>query len=481
MKEFLFSPVLKKGIRALLSLLMFMGLTVTAEVQTAQQAVDAVVDRLSADRRAGLTGAMSDGRSSVNLEHLEEIERILSGVEGESTGTGDRVDESGRLTSDELLTGTSFALNLKDGNSYALWGRGAYTVTWVEGVEGKLDREVSSYMLGEDWRGESYLLGLMLLHSTGEEILFSPLLINRYIETKTELTALIPYFGWDVTDRIRIWTSVGFGAGEWTFSVPEDFSLTTDIDWQMLAGGSINELKLGNRRMILRTDAFWTRTRYPGVEEDRTRLRFGLENRWENRLASGAKWTYHFEYGLRYDGGDAETGYGVEFGVGMDWADPISGFEMSIEVRTPLLHEEDDQEAEASLAFTLAYDSSPESKQEGFRAHFSHGFGGASSGGVAALLDTDRLSGASGTDDNTARAWRAELAYGLGRSDGRVGLPYTRLSGDWSGFGQMRLGYRIEPEALSAADMTLDLWAEPEIEPDDSDGSAAGVELKRSW
>ncbi len=465
-----------------------------------QQTVDAVADRLSANRRAGLTGelaghalpkmtgevnstgAMSDGRSSVNLEHLEEIERILSGVEGESTGTG----ESGRLTSDELLTGTSFALNLKDGKgaSYALWGRGAYS--GFESVEGdlKLDAEVSSYMLGADWKRESYLLGLMLSHSKGEGD-------YRYFgnegEIETKLTALIPYFGWDVTDRIRIWTSVGFGAG--TFSVPEDFSLTTDIDWQMLAGGSSGELgsvpNLGNARLSWRTDAFWTHTGSEGVlglapvEGDSMRLRFGLESRWENRLVSGAKWTHRLECGLRYDGGDAETGYGVEIGGGVDWADPISGFEMGIEGRTLTLHADDDLK-EWGLAFKFAYDSSPQSKQ-GFRAHFSHDFGGTSSGGVAALLDPDLLSAGSGGTDDTARAWQAELAYGLGRSDGRVGLPYTRLSGGRSGFGQMRLGYRIEPDALSAIDMTLDVWAEPEIEPDDSDGSAAGVELKRSW
>ncbi len=475
-----------------------------------QQSVDAVMDRLEANRNSGFTGQLaghalpkmtggvldesvkpagvvSDDRSSVNLEHLEEIERILSGVEDEATGTGNRVGESGRLNSDEILTGTSFALNLEDGNgsSYALWGRGAYS--GFESVEGnlKLEAEVSSYMLGADWKQESYLLGLMLSRSKGEgDYGYS----DDKGEIETELTALIPYLGWDVTDRITIWTSVGFGQGEMTLSETGGLSLSTDIDWQMLAGGSSGELgsvrPLGGAQVRWTADAMWTRTDWKasaGLPSsswgDSTRFRLGLEGRWENRLASGAKWTPHLEYGLRYDGGDAESGYGLEIGGGVDWSDPSRGLEMGVEGRRLALHQ-DENLKDWGLAFNFAFDPYPQTKR-GFRAQFSHDFGGASSGGVVALLNPDFFP--EGTESNSGDAWRAELTYGFRRDIGMVGSPYTRLSGGVDGFDGVRLGYRMEPETLEAANMTLDLWAQPEIESDDANGTEAGVELRRQW
>ncbi|MCE2454076.1 MAG: hypothetical protein J4F48_14980, partial [Nitrospinae bacterium] len=73
-----------------------------------------------------------------------------------------------------------------------------------------------------------------------------------------------------------------------------------------------------------------------------SRLRLALEASREIGLASGARLTPSFEVGLRYDGGDAETGSGVEVGGGLRYAG--SGFTIRVNARGLLAHAESDYE-----------------------------------------------------------------------------------------------------------------------------------------
>ena len=72
-----------------------------------------------------------------------------------------------------------------------------------------------------------------------------------------------------------------------------------------------------------------------------TRLRLGLEGSQPFRLAEGATLTPSVEIGVRHDGGDAETGLGVDIGGGLAWSDTRRG--ITAEFRGPglLTHEAD--------------------------------------------------------------------------------------------------------------------------------------------
>ncbi len=454
-----------------------------------QQSIDAISDRLDASRNAGWSGRLA-GRELTGLDasvalsaeaealaRMEELELILSGIEDVDRSRSEPV------VLRELVSGTSFALNAGagEGGSLALWGRGSHSGQQSEENGLELDFEVTGYMLGADWERAGRLLGLMVSQSRGEG---DYALGDDHGEMETDLTALIPYFGWKVNRNISGWASLGLGQGELTLSPESTTALSADTDWQMVAGGTRGTLGsvafLGGAQLGWRTDVFWTRSSsqaVPGlsaVRSDTARLRLALESRWEHRLSSGALWTPRLELGKRYDGGDAEAGYGLEVGGGADWSTP-GGLQIGLQGRTLALHQDRHLE-DWGLAFNFAYDPRPSTKR-GFAAKFSHDFGGASTGGVAGLLDGDLFPGAR-QSDASARSWLAELAYGFGQGGDRIGSSYTRFGGDRDGFAQMRLGYRIEPPALQSENMTLDLWAAPQIRKESSEGNAAGLQIK---
>ena len=237
---------------------------------------------------------------------------------------------------------------------------------------------------------------------------------------------------------------------------------------------------LGGAALEWHADGLWTRTRTDrtallgATSGQTTRLRFGLEASWEQQLERGGTLTPQLSLGLRHDGGDAETGFGLEIGGGLDFVDPARGLSLRLEGRTLALHEEGSFE-NWGLGLQFAYDPRPETK-EGFSMAFSQSLGGASSGGVAALLGPETFPGLSETQAESS--WALEAAYGESRGRGMVGSPYGRLSGSGGAAQQMRLGYRIEPDKAHAADVNLDLWADPALK---DSPAQAGASLNWNW
>ena len=73
-----------------------------------------------------------------------------------------------------------------------------------------------------------------------------------------------------------------------------------------------------------------------------TRLHLGLEGRWTHPLEGGGRFTPKLEAGMRHDGGDAETGFGVEFGGGLAWSARALGLNLDVSGRTLLAPGDDD-------------------------------------------------------------------------------------------------------------------------------------------
>ena len=75
-----------------------------------------------------------------------------------------------------------------------------------------------------------------------------------------------------------------------------------------------------------------------------TRLRLGLEGTWPLALGDGvlgkaAAVTPRLAFGVRHDGGDAETGFGADLGGGVVLEAPAQGLTVSLEGRGVLTHE----------------------------------------------------------------------------------------------------------------------------------------------
>ena len=257
----------------------------------------------------------------------------------------------------ELLTGTSFALTGEVGGAgsgtVSLWGRGA--VSRFDGREGELtlSGEVTSAMLGADWMGGpgsgsgagAWTVGLLVSHSRGEGS-------YRGVDAGTvgsTLTGLYPYGRYEIGPRLSVWGVAGYGAGSLTLAPDGRPAIETDMDLAMGAAGvrgvAVEAPAEGGVEVAITSDAMAVRTAsektagLAGAEAEVTRLRLGLEGVWRGLEAGGGELVPRLEVGVRHDGGDAETGFGLDVGGGLSWSHPASGLSAELSGRGLLTHE----------------------------------------------------------------------------------------------------------------------------------------------
>ena len=472
----------------------------------ADQAVAAVRSRLGAERRPGFRGriageALPDGSGTGTAadggtedgplavpELAEDERRAFMALLALRTGEGLEPDEgeSRAVTPEEALAGTAFEFvrETGDGLSLGLWGRVARSGFSGRAGELSLDGDVSTALLGTDWRRRDALFGLMLFRSRGEGGWRAP---QGPGTVRAELSGLVPWAG---LQEGRVARALGrgrdrtgradAGAGR------RDDPATAGLRWSMAAAGAAGAPAaldaLGGARVGWRADATATRTRSDAVaglavasDAGTTRLRLGLEAAWAGTLSP------RLEIGLRHDGGDAETGFGLEAGGGVRFADPARGLSASLDGRALALHEDGDLE-DWGVSVSLEWDPRPETRL-GPSVVATRGWGGAASGGVDALLAPETVPGLAAAETvpglaaADGGAWSLEAAYGLRRGGGMAGVPHLRMGGA-DGLEELRLGYRIAPDADRAADASAEIWAEPGVA-----GTAprAGAGLQWRW
>ena len=109
-------------------------------------------------------------------------------------------------------------------------------------------------------------------------------------------------------------------------------------------GGSetlVSAAETGGFELALKSDAFWMHIeseKADGMERaeaDASRLRVVLDASRPFDTGGGTL-TQNFEFGVRHDGGDAETGTSVEMGVGIRY--PGSGVTVESSVRGLVAH-----------------------------------------------------------------------------------------------------------------------------------------------
>ena len=403
-----------------------------------------------------------------------EIKAWLDAATGRETDA-EAPDGSRSTGRGELLDGTRFAFTglTDEGVTLGVWGSGA--LSGFDGRQGalSLDGEVTGLGFGADWGQDGRAFGVMLSRSFGD-------IGTSSGRVDTDLSAIVPYAGMDLPNGLRAWGALGTGRGSMTFT-PDGggSSRGADIKLAMAAGGVEGAIEgiagLPGAEIGWSADALWTRTTsdagdgLPSLGGRSTRLRFGLDVAWERQLASGGMLRPRMEMALRHDGGDAETGPGLEFGGGFDWTDP-RGFSLSLDARTLAVHEEGGFR-DWGLGSTFAYDPRPGTRR-GFSAGVSGDLGANADAGVLALMNLDALPDGADAGDS---AWSAEMAYGIGRGRGMVGSPYLAAGGAEE-VEATRLGYRIEPDADHAADLSVDVWADP-----GRDGGSAGASFRWRW
>ena len=398
-------------------------------------------------------------------------------------GASGRVDVlSSALPGGGVLSGSEFELNRAGrGGVISVWSRSARSSFGGQQGALSLNGDVRTTMLGADYSRGRLVAGLSLARSHG---------LGGYGgehvgEAESSATGLYPWLGYKVNDRVSVWGVTGYGAGAMRLTPDGAMALETGLSMAMAAAGTRGDL-VGSRAgggfsLAFKADALWVGTSVDGVDgpEGRlaasdaavTRVRTGIEGSRGFTIGGRMSLRPSVEVGLRQDGGDAETGTGVDVGGGLAFADSLTGLSLDVQVRTLVAHQADGF-TERGMSLSFGWDPTPASPL-GLAARVAPSWGGAAQGSEA-LWSGGPLSqlGAYG-DRASAGRMDAELGYGLAVGRRLVGTP--RVGVGTSAYGRSyQLGYRLG--ALGAEDLDFELGVEAQRrESPMLDGSDVGV------
>ena len=401
------------------------------------------------------------------------------GPDGVPNGSG-RLDMG--FGGGNILTGSGFVLNHETGRGGILsfWSRGEQSQ--FHGREGDLalDGRVRTSMFGADYATGPLVAGLSLAHSRGR---------GGYSgvgagEVTSSVTGLYPWLGYKASDRITLWGVTGYGKGALRLTPGEATTLRSGLSMAMVAGGLRGDLAdsvVGGFGLAFKADALWVGTGIKGVdgpggrlaatEATVTRLRTGLEASRGYSIKRRLSLEPSLEVGLRRDGGDAETGAGVDIGGGLVVLDPLSGLSADVRVRMLLVHQ-DAGFRERGVSVSFSYDPTPRTPL-GFLAKVSPSWGGQATSGAEAMWGRETMAEMAHGGASAGNRLKAELGYGLPVGSRFIGAPRFGIA--TSEYGRdYRLGYGLRVFESGAMNFDLGVDAQRHVSPG-QEGAEHGV------
>ena len=351
----------------------------------------------------------------------------------------------------DVLTGSNFALarETRHGGILSFWSRGA--PSHFSGREGALSLggDVRTTMFGADYAKGPLVTGLSLSHSRG---------LGEYTgvaggQVASSVTGLYPWLGYKATERVTVWGVAGYGAGGMMLTPQGGPALESALSMAMAAAGTRGELVAGGTsafELAFKADALWVGTSIDGVDGPAgrlkatdaavTRFRTGLEGSRAYTFAGRLSLKPSVEVGLRLDGGDAETGAGMDVGGGLVVSDASTGLAVDVRVRTLLVHQDQDF-SERGVSLSVSYNPTP-STPLGFTARVAPSWGGQAMGGAQALWGRETMGGM--VHGGLAQGNRLDGDVGYGLPVGRRFVGTPRVGFSTSEYGQdYRVGYGL--------------------------------------
>ena len=432
----------------------------------ASQVVDTIGERLQGSRGSHVTIA-GHGFGPGNAKDRDDTH--WSDVE-KDTGLE-------TLSERELGLRSSFQLSSGADNGpgavWTTWGRMATSGFASDDDELALDGDVTSALLGFDAESGSWLAGAAVAHSRGDGTYRHTTDVETSRDegkVRSTLTSIHPYARVRTNGDVSLWAIAGYGTGTLTlpgWCAEGRADAETSLDMRMaaagvrgtvLAGASPSDLEIG-----VRSDITWSQTRseratsvecgnVESARADTTRTRLVMDGARTWELEAGRTLTPSVEIGLRHDGGDAETGLGLEAGARLRYRDAATGLSLEGGVRGLIAHEASGYEEWGASASVVL---EPDGNGRGLSLRVAPSWGAASSS-VERLWsgdDTARLGQSPEYDD--AAALQAELGYGVRAPFGwGVVTPYTGLTLRGEGRRTWRAGGRWK--AAPAFGVTLE-------------------------
>ncbi len=412
--------------------------------------VDAISGRIrQAASGAPLTGAASLGGASTLSD------AVLANRHALANGSFEPV----RLLADSSFVLPLAAAGTGDGGLFrdlAFWGSGDYrNLSGGSSRSVSYDGRLASGSLGFDARlGANLLAGISAARAQGSvDYTYSNALKGKLT---VALTSLNPYVGWQAPGGMSMWATSGYGTGEVEIE-DANGTETGDLTQRMVAAGANGPLVSNDRligggtaRLTLKVEAAFTRAEVDGSESLRnmslsaSRQRLMLEGSYTRELSSGATFTPSIEVGMRRDGGDGETGNGVEIVGGLRYSDAAAGLTVEGGARTLVGHSSDYDEW--GLSGLVRID--PDATGRGLALSVQPSWGNATSG-VRQLWENG-VPGRAASAHQTAGHVDAQVAYGIGAAPGLgVVTPYAGLGLAGEGARSWRAGIRwqLAPDA----------------------------------
>ena len=503
----------------------------------AEQVLNSVEERISATPRArvevklagqgvgAVANAGRDGGGEEEVVARRRLEAQSSWPRGE-TEAADAVlpgsqEDYREATALELLTGSSFrfknAVDGTGGGLVSILGRGASSS--FDGREGDpaLSGEVTSALFGADWtRGPgcrsgggvasgagNLTTGLMLSHARGEGTYLS----SFSGKAESTVTGLFPYGRLAISDRMAAWSVIGYGTGSLVLAPdpapdaePGDSrTLIADLDLMMAAAGLrgvvLQASPEGGPEVAVKTDALAVRTRtealrsydagrLAGATGDATRFHVGLQGSWRGLDLAGCTLEPGLELGMRNDGGDAETGFGLDAGAGFAWARTESSVRLQLSGRSLLTHESKGFRVRG-VAGSLAWQPQPE---RGPKLHVTVALGEAPSGGMDTPLSQRNLAGLAVDDSGDpleSRSFKLHYGYGFPAFGGRFTSTPEIDVGTSNGLREYGLGCRLDLVKRGTSEFGFALNAARSEAADGNAGTEqkhkAGFQIEARW
>ena len=358
------------------------------------------------------------------------------------------------LSPERALADSSFLMPMagEDGETgrLAAWGCGDYRYLGGGGGDDGVawNGEAFSLNLGADVRlGSNALAGVSVSRSRGS--------FNYHADGSNgrtggahdlRLTGVHPYVGWSASPGLDVWGTVGHAWGELRIAddlvaAPLTSAATLDsgaagVTGRLLARGT-TRLSLKGEGALARLDVAGDGAMVEGLAVNMRRLRLSTEASRELAFSSGGSLTPWGELGVRHDGGDGETGAGLEVGGGLRYRNPEAGWTTEGYGRWLAVHE--GALREWGFGALIRYDPGPSGR--GPSVSLMPGWGDTASG-------VQRLWARGAADPTVPRPpgsrLDAQFGYGLAAFRGRgVLTPFGTVSLDRQYGRSYRLGSRL--------------------------------------
>ena len=397
---------------------------------------------------AGLTG---HGRQSgYGRQNASKEMALLQGAEPRHGASGDY-----------LLRTSSFSYALEDqtgsgGLRWSVWGAGGLQNFQGEpGTDESYDGNVRTAYLGFDVAtGRSWLAGLALSRTMGESD-YDVTVASGSLESR--LTAVLPYLHWTCpTGFTEVWSIVGLGTGE---AEVEDG--TSDLSMRMGMLGARSRLAssgglgldlVGDAGLLRLSTSDSESAALSDIATDVQRIRVGLEGSRSTALAGGTTVTPYAQVAGRYDGGDGQTGQGLEVSGGLR----LTGGRVGLNARGRFLAVHTAEGYSENGVSLVAY-LRPNADGRGLSMSVAPRMGAGTTD--SGMMWRDRpLAGSTLRSGSRARSLQAEVGYSLASSPtGVLITPFGDLYLDGDERREMRLGARFGAADLGTRIGSLEL------------------------